>query len=66
MHNNPFQRERELLDEAVRRREVSDEDEYIVTILRDLQPQYPGLTVEEMKRIFDETYERMCEKLDIH
>jgi len=36
-----------------------DEDEIINEALRAVQPQYPNLTVEELRQIFDETYDRL-------
>lgn len=35
------------------------EDSIINNAMAAIQPQYPSLTVEELRQIFDETYERL-------
>jgi len=38
---------------------VTDEDAEINAALASIQYQYPSLTLEEMREIFDETYDRL-------
>jgi acyl-CoA reductase-like NAD-dependent aldehyde dehydrogenase len=40
------------------------EDEEIDRALRAVQPQYPSLTLKEMRQILDETYDRLVREDD--
>lgn len=41
--------------------ETEDEDQVINDALRRIQPQYPSLSLEELRQIFNDTYDR-CQK----